>query len=175
MLLEINIKPSPAPRAFMSPFITHPYAPSVASLRDLKKVMIKDLNVETHHRGSYVLLRAVTPPKAMIANMVIAEDEDKNVLVLHLFNQGKELATDGRLIEGTVMIVKEPYLKLLSVGDYAITVDHPSDVRILSRHDSLLPPAWRSNVENPDLSANDLKAKGNEAFKKAEYHFAIEQ
>lgn len=97
--------------------------------------MIRDLTLETHHRGVYILLRAVTPADTMTAAMVIVEDEEENVLMLQLYNQEKELSTNGRPIEGTVMIVKEPYLKVMSDGNYGIRVDHLSDVRFIPEHE----------------------------------------
>jgi hypothetical protein len=48
-------------KTIRSSFVPPAYAPCTAPLRILKKVVIKDLTLETHHRGSYILLRAVTP------------------------------------------------------------------------------------------------------------------
>lgn len=107
--------------------------------------------------------------------MVVADDEYNSALILQLYNQEKELATDGRLVEGTVMIVKEPYLKVLSDGPYGIRVDHLSDVKFLLEHDSRVPSAWRNKQKKFDSSANVWKTKGNDAVKQAKYHLAIDQ
>lgn len=45
--------------------IGDPYLPSIAPLTELKKIMIKELALETHHRGSYLLLRFFVPPIRM--------------------------------------------------------------------------------------------------------------
>jgi len=161
-------------KAIRSSFVPPAYAPCVTPLSDLKKVMIKDLTLETHHRGSYILLRAVTPPDTMTAIMVIVEDEEENVLMLQLYNQEEELLEKGRLTEGTVLIVKEPYLKVMSDGDYGILVDHLPDARFLSEHDTLIPSSWRRLLMGNDASANYWKMKGNECFNKANYHVAID-
>ncbi|EAW24582.1 TPR domain protein [Aspergillus fischeri NRRL 181] len=161
-------------KTIRSSFVPPAYAPCTAPLRSLKKVVIKDLTLETHHRGSYILLRAVTPPDTMTAVMVIVEDEEGDVLMLQLYNQEEGLSAQGRLIEGTVIIVKEPYLKAMSDGDYGIRVDHLPDVRFIPDHDTLIPSSWRRQLMENDASANYWKLKGNDCFNKANYHVAVD-
>ncbi|PLB52765.1 TPR domain protein [Aspergillus steynii IBT 23096] len=159
--------------ALKSSFVPPAYPPSTAALGNLKKIMIKNLTLETHHRGSYILLRAVTPTDIMTAIMAVAEDERGDALRLQLYNQEKDLATDGRLVEGTIMIVKEPYLKLMADGDYGLRVDHLSDIRLVPDHDPLVPASWRRRPEH-DASAHSWKTEGNEFFNQAKYHLAID-
>jgi hypothetical protein len=162
-------------KTIRSSFVPPAYAPCTSPLKSLKKVVIKDLTLETHHRGSYILLRAVTPPDTMTAVMVIVEDEEGDVLMLQLYNQEEKLSTKGRLIEGTVIIVKEPYLKVMSDGDYGIRVDHLPDVRFIPDHDTLIPSSWRRQLMENDTSANYWKLKGNDCFNKANYHVAVDR
>ncbi|KAH8590368.1 hypothetical protein B0O99DRAFT_634741 [Bisporella sp. PMI_857] len=119
------------------------YTPCSSPLCELTKVMIKDL-LETHHSGTYLLLRSITPPDRMTAVMVIAEDK-KDVLMLQLYYQVPEnkCATEEILGEGTILIVKEPYLKLIVDGDYGVRVDHLSDVIYLPAHDKQTPNGWQ--------------------------------
>ncbi|RLL96545.1 hypothetical protein CFD26_104364 [Aspergillus turcosus] len=133
--------------AIRSSFVPPAYAPCVTPLSDLKKVMIRDLTLETHHRGSYIILRAVTPPDTMTAIMVIVEDEEENALMLQLYNQEEELSEKGCLTEGTVFVPE---------------------------HDTLIPSSWRRRLMGNDASANYWKMKGNECFNKANYHVAID-
>ncbi|KAL3465439.1 hypothetical protein BJX64DRAFT_297184 [Aspergillus heterothallicus] len=154
-----------------SSFVPPAYPPSVAELSSLKKIRIKDLTLETHHRGTYILLRAVTPTDIMTAIMAVVEDEDGEVLVLPIYNQEKILSSDGRFTEGAVMLVKEPYLKLMAHGDPGIRVDHLSDIRFLSDHDPLVPAPWKRTPESAQ-SADSWKATGNSHFSKGEYHLA---
>jgi hypothetical protein len=153
-------------------FLPPAYPPCTATMADLKKVAISDLRLETHHCGLYVLLRAVTPASIMTGIMVIVEDEASDVLLLQLYNQEEQLEKDGRLVEGTVVLVKEPYLKVMADGNYGIRVDHLSDVKFLSEHDEQIPLAWRQKVTEIDISANDWKLKGNKWFDKGSYHLA---
>ncbi|EAW07588.1 TPR domain protein [Aspergillus clavatus NRRL 1] len=163
-----------SPSNIRSSFVPPAYAPCVTALHDLRKTKIKDLRLETHHRGSYIVLRAVTPPDIMTAVVAIVEDEDGDVLMLQLYNQEKDLVAHGRLAEGTVMIVKEPYLKVMSDGDYGIRVDHLSDMKLLTEHDPLLPLLWRPRLTEIDTSARFWRLKGNDYFNAGGYHLAIE-
>ncbi|KAJ5812101.1 TPR domain protein [Penicillium riverlandense] len=131
--------------AIRSSFLPPTYVPSIAPFRELNKVMIKDLVLETHHRGSYLLLRTVTPPDTMTAILAIVEDEEGKVLVLQLYNQDSTRAAEDILDEGAVLIVKEPYLKVMADGGYGIRVDHLSDVKFVPGHDELVAPSWRIN------------------------------
>jgi hypothetical protein len=162
---NINMRSSHIPPA---------YTPCLSPFCDLAKVMIKDLLLETHHRGTYLLLRAITPPDRMTAVMAIVEDEKKDVLMLQLYYQESEneRAAEEILGEGTVLIVKEPYVKLMSDGDYGIRVDHLSDVIYLPMDDKRVPNHWQV-TENPG-SASAWKAKGNDYFNGSKYHDAIE-
>ncbi|KIA75674.1 hypothetical protein HK57_00535 [Aspergillus ustus] len=156
-----------------SSFVPPAYPPSVAPLSTLKRIRIRELTLETHHRGSYILLRAVTPTDRMTAVMAVVEDERGDVLMLQLYNQEKEFSTDGRLVEGTGILVKEPYLKIMADENYGIRVDHLSDVKVLLSSDPLVPLSWQGRREM-DATANDYKTKGNDHFNKAEYYLAID-
>ena len=68
-------------------FVAPPYLPSVATLQSLEKIFIKDLELETHHRGKYLLLRAATPANRMSAVMFIVQDESNDAVLLQLYQQ----------------------------------------------------------------------------------------
>ncbi|KAK2789309.1 hypothetical protein FQN53_002151 [Emmonsiellopsis sp. PD_33] len=157
-----------------SSFVPPAYPPCVTPLNDLSKIVIKDLILETHHRGSYMLLRSVTPTYTMTAVMTIVEDEGGNVLTFQLYNRDKELSADGYLTEGTVMIVKEPYLKVMGDGNFGLRVDHLSGVSFIPDHDPLIPLSWRRQYPASGTSADDWKLRGNAYFNKGGYKFAID-
>lgn len=159
--------------ALRSSFVPHHYHPSVAALSELKEVLIADLTLETHHRGSYILVRALTPVDRMTAIMTVVEDQRGDVLMLQLYNQEADLATDGRLVEGTAMLIKEPYLKMMADGDYGLRVDHLSDIRLIPEHDPLVPSVWRTRSQHY-ASAIHWKTKGNDLFNKSAYYLAID-
>lgn len=173
MLRQMRNQGPVGPNSISSSFVPSAYPPSVLPLTDLKRIMIKDLTLETHHRGSYILLRAASRPDVMTAIMVIVEDEDNRVLMLQLYNQEKEIATDY-LTQGTILAVKEPYLKIMADRDCGIRVDHISDVRFIPAYDDLVPLSWRERVKEDDITANDWKLTGNGFFNKGNRFHAIE-
>ena len=157
-----------------SSFLPPAYAPCVVSLGDLSRVMIKDLRLETHHRGRYLLLRTVTPTDTLTAVMAIVEDEDSNVLMLQLFNQQKELSGTEDLTEGTIIVVKEPYVKVMADGDHGIRVDQLCDVKLIPEFDNLCPPSWRKRIPNTDDSPDSWRLRGNAFYRQTRFHLAIE-
>lgn len=137
----------PIRNPFRTSFVPAAYTPSVASLDRLKKCMFKHLTLETHRRGNYMVLRAVTPPRSLTGVLLVVKDEEGDVVQLALYNQEAEFTSDGRLSPGAVMVVKEPYLKVVANGNYDIRVDHLSDITVC---------AWISS----DRAAG-LESKGN--------------
>ncbi|KAK3360563.1 TPR domain protein [Lasiosphaeria hispida] len=122
-------------------FVPSPYPPCVSPFRELAKTVIDDLLLETRHRGKY-LLRCITPQDRV---MVIVEDE-KNSVLLQLYHQEQtDEPIEDTLVEGGVLIVKEPYLKFTSDGGYGLRVDHVSDIEFLSADDDPLPSSTRSD------------------------------
>ncbi|KAK4042680.1 SET domain-containing protein [Parachaetomium inaequale] len=158
-----------------SSFVPPPYPPCVVSLSDLKKTMINDLLLETHHRGTYLLVRSVTPQDRMTAVMAIVEDEKGDVLMVQLYHQGddEDGGAEDILVEGMVLILKEPYLKLMSDGNYGLRVDHLSDVVFLSANDERIPSSWKRESAGQN-TALAWKTKGNSYSKKSAYRSAIE-
>ncbi|KAG9229870.1 TPR domain protein [Amylocarpus encephaloides] len=157
-------------------FIPPAYSPSFRSILDLHKVMIKDLLLETHHRGNYITVRSITPPDRMTAVMAIVEDENGDVVMLQLYYQEEENArpAEDLLGEGTVLIVKEPYLKLMSDGDYGLRMDHPSDLIYIPKNDQRIPSCWQPRVKELEVSAEHLRMQGNNYFNAFNYQAAIE-
>ena len=101
------------PRMIHSSFIPPVYVPCTSPISELRYVAIKDLQLETHHRGTYLMLRSITPPSRMTAIMAIMEDENGDVMMLQLYQQEDEgkLAAADILNVGTILLVKEPYFK----------------------------------------------------------------
>ncbi|KAL5046142.1 hypothetical protein BDW71DRAFT_197864 [Aspergillus fruticulosus] len=125
------------------------YPPCTAALSGLTKVTIE------------YILRAIVLADALPAIEAIAEDEHGDVVLLQLYNQEKGLLKDGGLTEGTVILVKEPYLKLVSDEDWGIRVGHLSDVKFLSEYEPLIPVAWRRTGAEAHISAQDWNRKGD--------------
>lgn len=158
------------PRSRLS-FVPRPYPPCVVPLSELHKTMIDDLLLETHHRGTYLLVRSLMSQGREAAVKAVVEDEDGEVVVVHLHHQ----ADDGGepvVLEGTVMILKEPFLKVMMDGSPALRVDHPSDVVFLPADDRRVPAAWRRKSHHSG-TALAWKAQGDKHLDKSEYRSAI--
>ena len=164
-------------RLLHSSFLPPPYLPSITSLKDLKKILIRDMQLETHHRGFYALLRAVTPSHRMTAVLTIVEDEKGDVTLLQLYQQEHEEVRSARDIfkPKGVCIVKEPYFKIASDGNYALRVDHVSDLVWLREEDDRVPECWRPQIIELDKSAGDWKQEGNTDFEAGNFHDAVEK
>lgn len=156
------------------------YPPCIEPLSNLKKIMLKDLLLETQHRGSYLLVRTVTPQDLMTAVIAVVEDEQGTALLLQLYHQQDSRssvpnATEDVLKPGQVLILKEPYFKLTSGGDHGLRVDHLSDVVFLADGDLRIPQSWRQQPEADSLrTALARKTEGNRYFNGSQYRSAIE-
>ena len=160
-----------------SSFLPPPYLPSVTPVKDLKKILIRDMRLETHHRGFYALLRAVTPSHRMTAVLTIVEDENGDVMLLQLYQQEHEEVRSAQDIFGPkgICIVKEPYFKVASDGNYALRVDHVSDLVWLREEDERVPECWRPPIIELDKSAGDWKQEGNADFEAGNFYGAVKK
>jgi hypothetical protein len=111
----------------------------------------------------------------MTAVMAIVEDEDGRVFMIQIYNQGEEFSKFLDLPEGVVLVVKEPYVKVMADGDFGIRVDHISNIILIPGFDERIPLSWRARIISveEDLPAF-WKERGNEFFEQSRYHFAIQ-
>ncbi|VUC29601.1 unnamed protein product [Clonostachys rosea] len=158
-------------------FLPIAYPPSTTSLAELKKKMIKDLQMEVHHKDAFLVVRSITPPTRMTGILTVIEDENEHVVTLQLYNQEKETERPVAEIlgEGTVVILKNPYLKTMSDGNPGLRVDHLSDVILLANHDERVPSKWRISIPKSIETALFWKNLGNQFFGAAQYRAAIER
>lgn len=158
-------------------FVANTYAPSTTPLNQLKPIKIKDLRLETHHRGSYLLVRASTPPTRMTAIMAIVEDENEDAVQLQLYQQPGEKVRPATsvIMKDDAFLVKEPYFKTTSDGGYGLRVDHVCDITYLDAHHNLLPEKWKPTIIDISKTAEDWKQEGNEAMEKKQYWEAIQK
>ena len=162
---------------FHSSYLPLAYLPCTTPMTQLRPVTIKDLQLETHHRGTYLLLRSLTPPQRMTAIMALMEDKNGDAILLQLYQQEDEdtRAADNIVTVGTILLIKEPYFKLMGDGEYGLRVDHLSDVVHLEKNDDRIPKAWQPNTVENELSAELLKIQGNSYMKESRYWDAIKK
>lgn len=153
------------------------YRPCTTPMNQLSPIAIRDLQLETHHRGTYLLLRSMTPPNYMTAIMALMEDRNGDAILLQLYQQeDEETRPAGDIITvGTILLVKEPFFKLMADGDCGIRVDHLSDVVHLKEDDVRIPEAWQPRIVEIERSAESLKMHGDSFMKESKYWNAIKE
>lgn len=163
-----------SPERLRFSFFPLAYPPCTRPLSELKKTMLNDLLLETHHRDSYLLLRSVTPSYRDNTVFSIVEDESGDVMLLELYYQDRQRDVEDIVKEGTVLVVKEPYLRPDANGGHGVRVDHLSDLIRLPEYDERIPVVWQSDSSALQLSADSWKTKGNNYFNSRKYNNAID-
>ena len=174
-LMSQGINVTNSTSMILSSFIPPSYLPCSTPMTELKPITVNYLQLETHHRGTYLLLRSITPPNRMTAIMAVMEDENGDVILLQLYQQEDERnrAAADIVKVGTILLVKEPYFKVMGDGEYGLRVDHLSDVIHLMSGDARIPKAWQPRRIKSELSAESLKTRGNISMGKKNYWDAI--
>ncbi|EXK26844.1 hypothetical protein FOMG_16649 [Fusarium oxysporum f. sp. melonis 26406] len=145
------------------------YPPSTSKLADLQPMAIKDLRMETHHRGFFLSLRRVSPVSILKASSwtVVKGQSSDEVERLEVFLHTSQYG-DNTLEISSDLVIKEPYYTLNAQGECTIRIDHPSDLIVIAISEN--PESWRHQEHysrGPDLvSPDDFKKKGNSALLK---------
>lgn len=151
------------------------YPPCTTPLTELKPITLRELRLETHHRGRVLVVRAFGHPVQFQAVQNAVEDEKRNVERLSVQFADEGLEAEDVLPRDSVFAIKEPYYKMTVDGFPAIMVDHPSDILRLRENDKLVPDALQpSLVELSIDDASSWKKKGNAAVKQKDWRTAIE-
>jgi len=157
-------------------FIPAAYPPCMKALSELAKIKVRELQLETQHRGRYLLVKCVTGPNRLGSIMAIVEDGNEECVHLQLYHREDQVErplTDI-LNEGMIMVIKEPCFKANSNGKYGVRVDHVSDVLWLGDRHTLLPASWGPVCLDLDKSALEWKEEGNEKMREKSYWKAIQ-
>ncbi|EWG54705.1 hypothetical protein FVEG_12849 [Fusarium verticillioides 7600] len=145
------------------------YPPSTAKLADLQTMTIKDLRMETHHRGFFLALRRVSPVCILqasswtVVKSQLSDEVERLEVFLHTSQYGSntlEIASE--------LVIKEPYYTLNTHGECIIRIDHPSELIITAISES--PESWRDKERHSKrshrVSPSEYKMKGNDALLK---------
>jgi tetratricopeptide (TPR) repeat protein len=122
------------------------------------------------HAGFSLICRTVTPATGDLCVTVVIEDTTGDVSCAELVNV--DVGNPNQwLPQGTILAVKEPFLRQSSLGHMLIRVDSPSDVVFLRpANPALRGTPWYEAITAP---FDDLKAQGNAAFQDGKYEEAI--
>ncbi|KAK2752056.1 TPR domain-containing protein [Colletotrichum kahawae] len=146
------------------------YPPCTRPVRALAPMPISKMRLHEHHRGKFVIVRTLTMTDRFNAITVIAEDEEGTAVMLQLYNQPEEttVKADDVLPQGSVCVIKEPFFKDTSGGQYSLRVDHIGDIVILPSNDTRVPEAWRS-PRSIGGSSEQTRLQGNAAVAKQDW------
>jgi hypothetical protein len=155
-------------------FIGPMYPPCTTELRSLTKLPLRCLTLETHHRGSYILVKVLSHAESQSAVMAIAEDESETIVQLRIMNGVLQCLREG-LEEGNILVVKEPFLTKMFDQQYCIRVDHPTDLMFISPFDNMLPAVWARQFQPDDeFLPNEWEKRGTEQVKQGKIWSAID-
>ncbi|CAP60185.1 uncharacterized protein PODANS_1_5000 [Podospora anserina S mat+] len=167
--------PENAPRPVKQPNLALAYPASTKSIREVDIIPLSQLEVNSHHRGSGLILKVISPPFLGAGAVSIVEDEFGNVDKISIYNQNDSSILSG-VPEGCIIGVKEPYYTINGKNadgseDYMICVDHPSDVTLIRFTDPIIPEPLRLG---PLLkTAEDWKKAGDTAFLEKDFPTAV--
>ncbi|KAL5323956.1 hypothetical protein ACEPPN_008498 [Leptodophora sp. 'Broadleaf-Isolate-01'] len=166
---------NPGVKGMRASVVGDPYLPSTEPVHELTKTMISKLTLETHHRGSYLILRFFVPPIRVMGIISLAEDEAGDAVTLSLYQEEcEDLRSAGEILKkGSVILLKEPYFKCVGDGGYGLRVDHPTDIVWLSNDDPRVPPAWRDSGNSGARSGDEWKQEGNAYMNEGKFKEAI--
>jgi tetratricopeptide (TPR) repeat protein len=152
-------------------------------LENLEPITLQEMQVNKIHTGRFLLCRTVQDPFYVTSMMSLVEDSNDEMENLSLYNFNNYYELDPKLIlpKGSILIIKEPYLKsmLSSQEDYHIRVESPSDIIIISdldyeeKYSKYLLDKWTSNASESEFTFDELNKKGNRLFVEQNYHQAI--
>ncbi len=154
---------NPSHQTFATTFIGEAYPPCTNPISSLAPITLRELKLETHHRGRVLIVRTFGIPTRLSAIQSAIEDENKDVDHLAIQNLPLTAVTEKVLPSGAIVAIKEPYYKITADGGVMIRVDHPSDFLHLESGDALVPVRLRSipGQNKQDKTSTQLKENGN--------------
>jgi len=139
------------------------------------QISINELIVETHHRGCFVTAKTITHPYPLTEIVTIIEEENGNVAKLVLGFQDDSPSTFGSsLLISSKVAIRESYCKFNGEGDYAIRVDHPSDIAVLRGNDPAVSLIMQFIAEGKEAIPMQLESAGDKTYLEKNYASAIE-
>lgn len=150
------------------------YLPCTKPVDSLKPMLITNMKAKRHHRGRMLFARVCAPPAHRLSALcTVVEDEAGTAVPLSVFNMPAKFAAQATatLPEGTVCLIKEPFLKSVKKKDACtIRVDHVTDILFLHETDNRIPNVWRTA---PTSSSSQVRPQGNSHVQEKNWAFAL--
>lgn len=165
---------SPRQHQIRSCFIGAAYQPCTLPLSSLVPIHLRDLTLETQHRGRVLIVRAFCEPNWMVSIQNAVEDELGDVDRLAIYNLLPTAEPNAVLPRGAVVAIKEPYYKYTADGGVFVRVDHPTDFVLLKPGNSIIPRRFDARIKQIGQSAIRLKEEANSKFKSGDFQVAAD-
>lgn len=154
-----------------SSWLADSYPPSTTPIRELKRICLKDLSLDLHHRGCYVLVQ-INPSLPFSGGVAVIGDQEGNFAGVRIVHQDGKRTYNESWGYARFLIIKEPFYVAISRSSMGcITVHHVTDVVVVTVGDSRLPKNWQSHI---DKSVDEWKKVGNKAVSEKQFHLAID-
>ncbi|KAH7355715.1 hypothetical protein BKA66DRAFT_271539 [Pyrenochaeta sp. MPI-SDFR-AT-0127] len=151
--------------------VGQPYPPCSASMESLEPITLRDLKMDTHHRGMKLTIKRGSPVVTLAARswtMVhdeVGDETERLEMCLHKSRYGEDI------LESTKhFIIKEPYFTLTDQGEATLRVDHPSDLVICE--EEVYSKDYTEDTLAAEKLATKYKTQGNAALKQQDIPLA---
>lgn len=147
------------------------YFPSTTPIRKLKRIGLKELSLNLHHRGCYVLVK-INPSIPFGGGVAVVIDQEESLAGVRMVHQDGKRTYNDSWGMAKYLIIKEPFYVAIprsSIG--CITVHHLTDVFVVPLDDQRLPKHWQLRAEK---SVDEWRQIGNKAVIGKQYHLAID-
>eukprot|EP00834_Sanchytrium_tribonematis_P007620 NODE_718_length_4500_cov_0.642127.p1 type:complete len:632 gc:universal NODE_718_length_4500_cov_0.642127:407-2302(+) len=138
-------------------------------------ITLKEMKLNHVHEKKILVCQTITHPDKRVSIMAIVEDNDANVALLALYNYKSGVSEHQSLPIGSIIGIKNPFLKEFVSGQIGIRVDNPDTILELSPNDPLLISVnWDRPFLGPILNAENFKERGNLEFKNGKFEAAAD-
>lgn len=166
--------------------VGQPYPPCTTPTSELHLMKLADLLMETHHRGSKLILKRAAGVRGkglsavvqlaarswtIVQDVEVEGDVERLEVCLHTHQHGKDVLEYSG---GKKLVVREPYFTITEQGEATLRVDHPSDLEWLDDEfaSGKKPEDKREDTETALHEARRCKERGNNALAARDPHLA---
>lgn len=154
-----------------STWLSDSYFPSTTPIRKLKRIGLKDLSLDLHHRGCYVLVK-INLSLPFSGGVAVVSDQEENFAGVRIVHQDGKRKYNESWGLAKFLIIKEPFYVAISRSSIGcVTVHHLTDVFVVPLDDQRLPKHWHLREER---SVDEWKQVGNKAVIEKQHHLAID-
>lgn len=159
--------------------VGQPYPPCITPTSELHIMKLADLRMETHHRGSKLIVKRAAGVRGkglssvvqlaarswtIVQDVEVEGEVERLEVCLHTHQHGKDVLEYSG---GKKLVVREPYFTITEKGEATLRVDHPSDLEWLD--DEEVPPGQKLEDRKDDTKtavheARRCKERGNSAL-----------